>query len=392
MTHDSHRIYLDYAASTPADSRVYEAMMPYWSEHFGNAGGIHEEARVAKRALEEARASIAAAMGVHAFEVTFTSGGTEANNLALLGRVRAARRAGNHNPHVVISAIEHASVGETKALLEEDGVAVSVVPVDEAGRVSPQQVAALLRPETVLVSIVYVSNEVGTIQPLREISHVIRKYEEEQGTAIAFHTDASQAGVFLPIRLEALGVDMLTIDAQKLYGPKGVGALAHRARIPLLPIMVGGSQERGLRPGTPNVPLVVGLASALSIAETSREEDVARVTALRDRFIDGVHETIIDAVLNGPRRERVANNANISFPGVDAELLVAKLDQLGVACATRSACLTEGAPGSEAVRALGKSEELARSAVRFSFGRPTTKEDVEEALRRLAQAVASVRR
>mgnify|MGYP006373270849 FL=1 len=274
--------------------------------------------------------------------------------------------------------------------LEKKGVAVSYASVTEEGLLDISAFKSLLRPETVLVSLVLVSNEIGTIQPIAEVSRVVREYEQVTTTQIYVHVDGSQGLVYVPAALPVLGADLLSICGQKLYGPKGSGVLAHKGRVPLRPIMHGGTQERGLRPGTPVLPLIVGIAEAISLTESERDTLVPKVTALRDRFIDGIESKIPNAVLNGSRTKRIATNANFSFPGHAGEMIVIALDERGISASTRSACLAGVAPGSHVVRALNRGGDSATSAVRFTLGKYTTEVEIDRALEIVVEALNSL--
>lgn len=387
----THRAYLDYAASTPLDPRVLEAMTPYFTDHFGNAGSLHSAGKAAKDAIERSRKEVALAVGAKPDEITFTSGGTEANNLAIFGTIAGREKRGTprETMHVITSAIEHSSVGDCFSELQRQGVSVSYAEVSEHGLVDVPKLKALLRPETVLVSVVLVSNEIGTIQPIKEIAHILREHERAHQSRVYLHTDASQGVVYTPVTFQLLDADLITIDAQKLYGPKGAGALAHKLEVPLSPILFGGTQERGLRPGTPVTPLVVGFAEAVAIAERKRHERTLRVRGLRDQLIEGIEAVAPFAVLNGDRNLRIANNANFSFVGYQAELLALALDEKGVACSTRSACLGGTKPGSKIIRALGGGEERAVSALRFTLGASTTADEIAYALAALGEVLTT---
>lgn len=389
QSEEQQRIYLDNSASTMLDQRVHEVMEPYWHTVYGNAGGLHREARHAKKAIDGARTKVATALACQADEVIFTSGGTEANNLAVVGLYKKFVRNGRRpeDIHLVTSAIEHSSVHDCFRALAELGVQVSYVPVDSQGRVDPEMVVRACNEHTVLVSLMYVSNEIGSIEPLREIKRALRA-SHTQGEQPLLHTDASQAPAWLSCNVHSLGVDLMTLDAQKVYGPKGAGCLFRKKGVLLEPVLYGGNQEFGLRPGTPPTPLIVGFAEALALCETERSTYVPQITALRDEFMREVREAVPHAELNGPEGDaRLANNVNLSFPGLDGERVVVELDVHGVAASTRSACLIGEAPGSYVVRALGKGEEVARGAVRFTLSRYSTKDEVTRAARTLCDIV-----
>jgi cysteine desulfurase len=387
----NERIYLDYAASTPLDLRVKEVMEPYWSEKYGNAGAIHQEGVEAKTVLEEARKTVADVFGARPDEVIFTSGGTESNALAIFGTVKAydlAHKGDLSGLHVITTAIEHPSVIDGLRELEERGAKCDVIGVDARGIVDLKQLEAVLTSETFLVSVMYVNNEIGTIQPLREIGKMIRRVKEAGATGkLYFHTDASQAPLYLPVNVDALGVDFLTVDAQKIYGPKASGALYVRHGVEIRGLFRGGRQERGLRPGTPPTPMVVGMASSLKFADEEREQTSAKVREVRDYFIDRALAEIPMVELNGDREARLPNNVNLSFPGFESEFLILALDARGIAVAARSACIDQG-EGSYVVAALGKQKVCAESALRFSLGKATTKAEVDRTIGALKEIVS----
>ena len=385
------RIYMDYAGATPLDPRVYKAMLPYFGKKFGNPSSIHAEGVLAKKALETARRSVAGILQARADEIFFTSSGTELNNMAILGIVAETATADsrglhadlrrNSEMHFITTAIEHSSVLECFRELESRGAKVDYAQVRENGIVEPNTIAKLLRPETVLVSVGYANNEIGVIQPIRKISKVIRAHNLKT----FFHSDGSQAPLYLDCNTDRLGVDLMTLDGHKMYGPKGVGILFVRRGTPLTPIIFGGGQERGLRSATENVALIVGISRALEIASSLRKKESTRLAILRDYFHSDVLKNIrtSNLIVNGDMKERLPNNLNISIPGTDTEFLLLKLDAEGIAVSTKSSCLgTEG--GSYVVRALGGGEARALSTLRFSFGRQTTKKDIDTVIKKLA--------
>lgn len=384
------RIYLDHAASTPVEPVVRAAMEPYWSDSFGNQGAIHSEGQAAKAAIEGARERVAAALGAHADEITFTGSGTEANNLAIFGvaeAVCAQLETSLPHLHLITSQVEHSSVLDCFKHLEEQGAQVTYLPVDAEGWVDPRELAAALRDDTVLVSLMYVNSEIGNYYPLDAFADVIRAHRRETRVyPLAFHTDASQGPTYFATNVDALGVDLLTIDAQKMYGPKGIGALYHRRGTPLAPQLFGGGQEKGMRPGTPATPLIAGLAASLELVAERRASESERLTALRDAFIADVEARVPAASLNGPRTDRSPNNVSFSFPGFDAEELVLRLDAKGVAVSTKSVC--RGTHGSShVIAALGKGQEHATSMLRFSLGHSTTKEDLSQTVEALFEVI-----
>ena len=372
-------VYLDHAATTPVDPRVLQAMMPFFSEHPGNASSLHAFGQEARRAVDQARAEVAAAVGARPAEVVFTSGATESDNLAVLGVAFASR-----GRHILTSAIEHHAVLEACHVLEAQGYAVTRVPVDARGVVDPDDVRRALRPDTVLVSVMAANNEIGTLQPVAEIGRLTRERQ------IPFHSDATQLVGAMPVDVDELGVDLLSLSAHKRYGPKGVGALYVRPGVPLMPLQRGGSHERGRRGGTENVPGIVGLGAALRIAVREMAEEHRRVTALRDRLMRGAL-ALPGAQLNGDPGRRLANNVNLSFDGTDSQSLVMGLDLHGVAASAGSACSSGSMEPSHVLVALGLPPQRAASAVRLTLGRYTTAAEISYALGALRDVVDRLR-
>ncbi|MFB0836715.1 cysteine desulfurase family protein [Arthrobacter sp. E44] len=379
-------IFLDAAATTPVRREVLDAMWPHLTGGFGNPSSHHTLGESAAAALAGARSTVAGVLGCRQGEVVFTSGGTEADNLAVKG-IALARQAKNPQlDRVVISAVEHPAVEESARYLERfHGFTVDVVPVDAAGWVTPEALAAVLRPETALVSIMYANNEVGTVQPipaLKELAHV---------RGIPFHTDAVQAAGWLPLDTRFLGVDAMSISGHKLGAPKGCGALFVRSRTRLEPVIHGGGQERGRRSGTANVAGAVGLATALTLAQDRQAEQQARVEALRDGFIGAVLAGVPDAVLTGHPSERLPSVASFCFPGTSGESVLLELERRGVVCSSGSACAAGSDAPSPVLTAMGISAEVAQTAVRFSFDASVTQEDLDAAAVAVQAAVGSVK-
>jgi len=378
-------VYLDNHSTTRPDPRVIEAMMPYLTEIYGNAASVsHRFGWEAADAVDRARAQVAAALGADPKEIVFTSGATEANNLAIKGALPALRRRGDH---VIATAVEHKSVLDVvERLGREEGWKVTIVPCDETGRVDAEAVRQALRPETVLVSAMAANNEVGTINPIREIGALCR----ERG--VLFHTDATQAVGKIPLDVEADHVDLLSLSGHKIYGPKGIGALYVRRRSPqvrLRPLFDGGGHERGLRSGTPAVPLIVALGTALEIAVRERDDDAARIRALRDRLERGIRGRVSDATLNGHPTDRLDGNLNMSFAYVDGEALMMAMRD--VAVSSGAACTSAEPEPSHVLRAMGRDDDAARASLRFGLGRFTTEDEVDFAIEAVAKAVASLR-
>ena len=377
-------IYLDHAATTPLREEALEAMLPYLTDHFGNASSLHAAGRRARQGLDEARERIAAILGAKPREIVFTGGGSEADNLAIKGAAWAASAKGRH---VVTSAVEHKAVLHACAILERSGFEITVVPVDRYGRVDPEEVEAAINEHTTLVSIMYANNEVGTIQPIAEIGAICRRHR------VMFHTDAIQAGGYLPLDVDNLGVDLLSLAAHKLYGPKGVGALFVRQGTALLPQIQGGSQERQRRAGTENVAGIVGFARALELAQgdpAARDAENARLAGLRDRLLAGVRE-LPGVEPTGHPVERLPHSASWLIEAVEGGDLVAALDLDGVEGSTGSACTSGSAEPSHVLLAMGIPAQRAHGALRLTAGRGTTATDVETAAEAVRTAVGRMR-
>ena len=380
------RIFLDYASSTPIAPEVQTAMEP-WLNNFANPSALYEEALVAKEAVATARGHIAEILIAQEKEIYFTSGGTESNNIAILGVIRAHKKDG-FIPHIVISAIEHSSVLELEKEIVSQECEVTVVPVNLDGLIEPKDIREALKHNTVLVSIMYANNEIGTIQDLHAISRVIQDFKNKNKTTYPYlHTDACQAALYLPLNVLKLGVDLLTLDGIKMYGPRGVGMLYVRSSVYISPTMFGGGQEHGLRSGTENVPGIVGLATALEMAEEKKNSECARLTTLRNIMIEKILALFPQARLNGSLENRLPNNINICFPGMDAEFTVISLDIAGISASYSSSCLTLSQNSSSyVVAALGK-PECANSSLRFTMGRETTEGDMEKMVKTLVEVV-----
>lgn len=374
-------IYLDHAATTPVRREVLEAMLPYFSEHWGNPSSIYAAGRRARQALDESRETIARAIGAKAREIVFTSGGTESDNLAVKGIAWAASARGRH---IVTSSIEHHAVLHACQVLERSGFEVTYLPVDRWGRVDPDELAAAIGERTILVSIMAASNEVGTVQPIAEIGAICRQRR------VALHTDAVQAAGTMPLDVNELGVDLLSLGAHKLYGPKGIGALFVRQGTQMLPQMQGGAQERQRRAGTENVPLAVGFARAVELASGDRAAENARQAALRDRLI-AVLTSIGGVELTGHPSQRLSNSASVVIDGVEGGDLVAALDVAGIAASTGSACTSGSLEPSHVLLALGIAPQLAHGSLRLTVGRGTTADEVERTIVAVREAVTRLR-
>jgi len=375
------KVYLDNAATTRLHEDVFAAMKPYLLEHYGNPSSVHSFGRQARKAVEDAREQVAAALGAEAKEIIFTSGATEANNLAIRGIARAQKKQGNH---IITSAVEHHAVLDTCKALEKEGFTVTVVPVDEYGMVDPAAVEAAITDQTILVSIMLANNEVGTINPIAEIGEICRKH------GVTFHTDAVQAIGNIPVDVNALNVDLLSLSGHKFYGPKGIGALYIRKGTKLDVFHFGGVQERKLRPGTENVPGIVGLGKAIELATTDLEAKAAKLRALRDKLIKGLL-SIADTRLNGHPEKRLPGNVNVSIQYIEGESLLLSLDLKGIAASSGSACTSGSLDPSHVLMAMGLDHQTAHGSLRLTLGRDNTEEDVDYVLEVLPGIVERLR-
>jgi cysteine desulfurase len=372
-------IYLDHAASTPVHPEVRQAMLPYLDEYFGNPSSLHRFGRDARQAVDEARDKLAGALGAEPGEIVFTSGGTEADNFALIGAAMAGRKRGKD--HVITSAVEHHAVLETCRHLERIGFRVTYLPVDETGEVRLDALREAIDDRTALVSVMYGNNEVGTLQPVEVIGEIAH------GHGALFHTDAVQVFGYEPLNVRELPVDLLSVSSHKINGPKGVGALYVAKGVSLIPHMFGGSQELRRRAGTENVPGIVGFGKAAEIAAASRREHVEQARRCRDAMIRVWEKEGIDFVVNGHPRRHLPHILNVSFPGTETEILLMNLDLEGIACSSGSACTSGTLEVSHVLKAMNLPEEVLRSAVRFSFGRGNTVEEVTRAAETTARLV-----
>lgn len=375
-------VYLDYNATTPVNPEVLDAMLPYLAQNYGNASSIHSLGQRARGAVDHARESVAALLCAAPSEIVFTSGGTEADNLAIFGVVAASS---NASRHVITTSIEHHAVLNACQALEKDGVEVTYVPVGRDGIVEPDEIRRALRPDTILISAMHANNELGTIQPIEEIGRIAREAD------VYLHCDAVQSAGKLPLDLKRMGVDLLSISAHKIYGPKGAGALYVRAATPLEPQFHGGHHERDRRPGTENVPGIVGLGKAAELARECLVPDASRIAALRDRLEDSLLTIIPSMHVNGDRNRRVANTTNLTFASAGGEALVIALDLQGVACSTGAACSSGVVEPSHVLLAIGLTRDEARSSIRLSLGSPTTEEDIERAIAVMPAVVERLR-
>lgn len=377
------RVYLDHSATTPVDPEVAALMMTYYTEKYGNPSSVHGFGREAKQALEQARSQVAELIGAAPTEVTFTSGGTEADNLAILGIAEALRKKGKH---IITSCIEHHAVLETCEYLEKNGFDLTIIPVNEEGLLSVEDVRKAIRPDTILISVMHANNEVGAIQPIQEIGKLAREKD------ITFHVDAVQSLGKIPINVQEMNIDLLTVSSHKIYGPKGVGALYIRKGIRLIPLIHGGGQEKKRRSGTENTPGIIGFGKACQLAGQRMAEDAEHQKKLRDKLMNGILERIDYVKINGPLGEnRLPNNVNVSIRYVEGESLLLSLDMLGIAASSGSACSSGSLDPSHVLLAIGLPHEIAHGSLRFSLGRQNTEEDIDYVLEQLPKIVDRLR-
>lgn len=378
----TRRIYLDYCATTPVHPEVREAMRPALDQAFGNPSSLHWMGRAAREQLDAARGQVAAGIGAHPGEIYFTSGATEADNLALIGSLRGA---GSGRRHLITSSVEHHAILHAAQTLERDGCSVTYLPVDSRGRVSPDEVRAAIRPDTGLISVMMVNNEVGTVQPIAEIGAIAREH------GVSFHTDAVQGVGLLDVEVDELGVDLLSLSAHKLYGPKGVGALYVRQGVRLEALVFGGPQEGGLRPGTENVPGIVGLGAAVGLAVQHRAGERERLGGLRQFLVEGLARVLPECSVNVPASHCAPHVISASFPGADAEMMLFRLSEMGIAVSMGSACNSESIEPSHVLLAMGLPREAIEGTLRVSLGYPTTAGDLDALLSALPEVVQACR-
>jgi cysteine desulfurase len=382
MTTTRESVYLDHQSAKPVDPRVMEAMEPYLRDRFGNPSSLHAVGDDATEALDRSRETVARHIGAKPEEVVFTSGATESNNLALIGYAMRNRRKGDH---IIISEMEHISIHNIAKHLEKNGFQVSRVPLDQFGRINMRKLRARIRDETILISVGMASNEIGSIQPVREIGEMVK----DKG--IAVHTDAVAAQGLLPLNVDELGVDLMTISSNDFYGPRGLGALYVRKGTRIGPIIIGGGQEWGLRSGSENMPAIVGMAKAVEILEVEMDDEVARFRSYRDRLIEGILGTIPRSYLNGHPEERLANNAHFRFSGIEGEALLLRLRDEGIEVSTGSACSSKTLEPSHTLIACGLLHEEAHGSLELTLGRWNTPEDVDRALVAIPKVVSDLR-
>ena len=379
---DTRKVYLDYSATTPTDPRVVEEMIPYFTEHFGNPSSIYSTGLEAKDAIEHAREQVAHLINAEPKELIFTSGGTESDNWALIA---TARRLQHKGKHIITSAIEHHAILHSCEYLAKEGFDITYVGVDHDGLVDPAEVEAAIRPDTILISIMYVNNEVGSVQPITEIGAIAKKH------GVLFHTDAVQALGNVPIDVKTMNIDMMSMSSHKIYGPKGIGAIYVRSGVNLPTYIHGGAQERKKRAGTENVPGIVGFGKAAELACQNFNTHVAHVSKLRDHFVDRVLNEIPYTYFNGSKDHRHPGNANITFEYVEGESILLYLDFAGVSCSSGSACSSRSLQPSHVLTAMGIPVELIHGSIRFTFGNPTTMEDVDYTVDKLKGIIEKLR-
>ena len=387
MTTQNH-IYFDHAGTTPMDERVLEAMLPYFTRLYGNASSVHTVGQEARYALDSARERVAKVLNCRNREVVFTSGGTESDNSAIQGAAYALEETGRH---VITAAAEHHAVLHACEVLEDRGWEITRLPVDDFGIMDPQRVYNAITGSTTVVSIMYANNEVGAINPISDISAAVKQRAAELDRTIVMHTDAVQAAGFLDIDVRRLGVDMMSLSGHKFYGPKGVGVLFIRRGAPFLPLITGGGQERERRSGTENVPGIMGLTAALELADAQRDATSAHCRSLRDRIIDEISNRVPDCVLNGHPTERLPNNVNFSFEGVEGEPILLGLDLQGIAASSGSACSSGSLEPSHVLLALGQTADLARGSLRITLGKHNTEAEVDRLLSVLINLIRELR-
>lgn len=374
------RVYLDHAATTPVDPAVVDAMLPYFTRFYGNASSLHAYGREAHNAMDEARKNAAELINAESDEIIFTAGGTESDNIAIKGIAYKKKKG-----YIITSSIEHPAVLETCRALEREGFEVTYLPVDRFGMVNPSDVESAIKDETILISIMHANNEIGTIQPIKEIA----KIASENG--IIFHTDAVQSAGKVPIDVRRMNIDLLSLSSHKIYGPKGVGALYIRKGVRIEPIIHGGGHERGLRSSTENIPGIVGFGKACELAKKRMDKDVPHLIKLRDTLIPNTVNTIEESYLNGHPKERLPNNAHFRFTAIEGESLIMSLDDEGIAASTGSACSSKKLEPSHVLMAIGLNEVEAHGSLRLTLGRENTDEEVEYVLEVLPEVVERLR-
>ena len=378
-----NRIYLDHAATTPVSESVLSEMMPFFRSCWGNASAVYATGREARRAVEDARKAVAAAIGAQPREICFTSGGSESDNTAICGTARALKEKGKH---IITTAIEHHAVLNPCRQLQKEGFEVTFVMPDREGRIDPEDIRRAIRPDTILVSVMTANNEIGTIEPIGEIGRICKE------GGVLFHTDAVQAVGSIPVNVQETGCDLLSLSAHKFYGPKGIGALYIREGTRLNPLIAGGEQERGLRAGTENVPGIAGLGKAIAMAGENEKQNAAHMRRMRDRLMKGILSFVPGAALNGPEKDRLPNNCSFRFDGIDGEALLLRLDLAGIAASAGSACTAGSREVSHVLKAIGLTEAEARSSLRLTTGIHTTEEETDETVKIIGEIVKDLRK
>ena len=377
-----NRIYLDHAATTPLAREVLEAMEPFLTGCWGNPSGVYATGREARRGIENARRQVAEAVGAEPQEIYFTSGGSESDNMAVFGTAHALKSKGKH---IITTAIEHHAVMNPCLQLQKEGFEVTYIHPDREGRIDPEDVRGALRKDTILVSVMTANNEIGTLEPVGRIGQVCRE------NGVVFHTDSVQAAGAVAVNVAETGCDLLSLSAHKFYGPKGVGALYIRKGTRIQPLIAGGEQERGLRAGTENVPGIIGLGKALSIAAGNLEKNAEHMRLMRDRLTDGILSSVPGAALNGAKTGRLPNNCSLRFEGIDGEALLLRLDLAGIAASAGSACTSGSRETSHVLKSIGLTEEEAKSTLRLTTGIHTTEEEIDETVRTVEAIVKDLR-
>jgi len=389
--HKIREVYFDHAATTATDKAVVKAMLPYFTDIFGNPSSLYKKGREAQKAVADSRKQIADSLHAMPENIIFTGGGSESDNLAIFGIARAHSSVGKH---IISLSIEHHAVGHTLDELQKQGFEITYIKTDKNGLVSAKDVIAAIRPDTILITIMYANNEIGTIEPIAEIGRELLKYRKEKNTIYPyFHSDACQAAGYLDLDVEKLHVDLMTINGSKIYGPKGVGMLYVRRGVKIKPMIFGGAQEKKLRAGTENVPGIVGLAKALDLAQQSRQKESERVRKLSAYLWQEVSKKIDKVRLNGPEfgENRLPNNVNITFENIEGEAMLLYLDEYGIMCSTGSACTSDALEPSHVLLAIGQPYEFAHGSLRFSLGKENTKEDVDYMMKYLPSIVKLLR-
>jgi len=379
----SRFVYLDHSATTPVDQKVLEVMLPFFSMDFGNPNSLHAWGRKARQAVDQARDEVSRLINAEPSEIIFTGGGSEADNIAIKGVALAKKDKGRH---IITSAIEHHAVLDTCKWLEKEGFDITILPVDEYGTIRPEELRKAIRPDTILVTIHFANNEIGTVQPIEQLGNICREQD------VLFHTDAVQAAGHIPIDVKKLPIDLMTMAAHKMYGPKGVGALYIKKGVKIVPLIHGGGQERGLRSGTENTAGIVGFGKAAALAsDRLAKGEPEKERNLRDRLIDGILEKIEDAMLTGHRTERLPFHASFCFHYIEGESLLLRLDALGIGASSGSACTSGSLEPSHVLLAIGLPHEIAHGSLRLTLGKDTSEEDIDYVLENLPKVVESLR-